>query len=87
MTNLKKKISDGDTILGTWNTMGSTISTKVIASSGLDFQILDLAFQFSVMGGATNVDAKRGIFESILKVAWEHDPFSKPRPQIYLLLT
>ena len=42
MTNLKKKISDGDTILGTWNTMGSTMSTKVIASSGLDFQILDL---------------------------------------------
>ena len=39
--SLKGKIASGEPIIGTWNTFGSTIATKVLASSGLDFQIID----------------------------------------------
>jgi len=38
---LKEKISSGQPIIGTWNTFGSSMATKVLASSGLDFQIID----------------------------------------------
>lgn len=42
MKSIKEKLKNGESLIGTWNTFGSTIATKVIASSGLDFQILDL---------------------------------------------
>jgi len=42
MNNIKQKISAKKLVLGTWNTMGSSTVTKVIGSSGLDFQIIDL---------------------------------------------
>ena len=40
--NLRKKLKSGKTVIGTWNTLGSTMSTKVLASSNLDFQIIDM---------------------------------------------
>ena len=42
MKSIKEKLKNGESLIGTWNTFGSTMATKVIASSGLDFQILDL---------------------------------------------
>ena len=42
MRSIKEKLKKGESLIGTWNTFGSTLATKVIASSGLDFQILDL---------------------------------------------
>jgi 4-hydroxy-2-oxoheptanedioate aldolase len=42
MKSIKEKLKKGGSLIGTWNTFGSTMATKVIASSGLDFQILDL---------------------------------------------
>ena len=42
MNNIKNKIDENKIVLGTWNTMGSSIVTKVIGSTGIDFQIIDL---------------------------------------------
>jgi len=42
MTNLKNKIQSGQIVLGTWNTFQSSLATKVLASSGIDFQIIDM---------------------------------------------
>jgi len=39
---LKDKLSNGDPVLGTWNTLASPLITEVIAQSGFDFQIIDL---------------------------------------------
>jgi 4-hydroxy-2-oxoheptanedioate aldolase len=39
---LKLKLSKGDPVLGTWNTLASPLVTEVLAQSGLDFQIIDL---------------------------------------------
>lgn len=38
---LKDKLSAGEPVIGTWSIIPSTISTDVIASSGLDFIIID----------------------------------------------
>lgn len=40
--NLKKKLTLGKPVIGTWNTLGSPLLTEVFAQSGLDFQIIDL---------------------------------------------
>ena len=40
--NLKKKLSSGKPVIGTWNTLSSPLVTEIIAQSGLDFQIIDL---------------------------------------------
>ena len=42
MSSLKSKIDSGKIVMGTWNTFQSTLATKVLASSGLDFQIIDM---------------------------------------------
>tara|TARA_Y100000588_G_scaffold395111_1_gene519988 strand:- start:1194 stop:1967 length:774 start_codon:yes stop_codon:yes gene_type:complete len=42
LADLKKKLNTDKPIIGTWNTLGSSMATKVLASSGLDFQIIDL---------------------------------------------
>lgn len=39
---LKEKLSQGLPVLGTWNTLASTLVTEVIAQAGFDFQIIDL---------------------------------------------
>ena len=39
---LKIKLSKGEPVLGTWNTLASPLITEVLAQSGLDFQIIDL---------------------------------------------
>ena len=39
---LKVKLSKGEPVLGTWNTLASPLVTEVFAQSGLDFQIIDL---------------------------------------------
>jgi 4-hydroxy-2-oxoheptanedioate aldolase len=39
---LKKKLNNGDVVIGTWNTLASPIATEVFAKAGLDFQIIDL---------------------------------------------
>ena len=39
--NLRNKLESGKTVIGTWNTFGSTMTTKVLGSSNLDFQIID----------------------------------------------
>ncbi len=39
---LKEKISKGEPVLGTWNTLASPLVTEIFAQSGLDFQIIDL---------------------------------------------
>ena len=39
---LKIKLSKGEPVLGTWNTLASPLLTEVLAQSGLDFQIIDL---------------------------------------------
>lgn len=39
---LKAKLQDGEPVIGTWNTLGSSLLTEVFAQSGLDFQIIDL---------------------------------------------
>lgn len=39
---LKIKLSKGEPVLGTWNTLASPLVTEVLAQSGLDFQIIDL---------------------------------------------
>lgn len=44
MTNqnfLKEKLEKGQPVLGTWSIIPSTISTDIIASTGLDFIIID----------------------------------------------
>ena len=38
---LKKKLENGDPVLGTWSVIPSTITTDIIASCGLDFIIID----------------------------------------------
>ena len=40
--SLKEKIKSGQPVFGTFNTLGSVSISKLIAASGLDFQILDL---------------------------------------------
>ena len=39
---LKEKLNKGEAVLGTWNTLSSSLVTEVLAQSGLDFQIIDL---------------------------------------------
>jgi 4-hydroxy-2-oxoheptanedioate aldolase len=39
---LKEKLSKGNPVLGTWNTLASPLVTEVFAQTGLDFQIIDL---------------------------------------------
>ena len=39
--NLSKKMSELKPVIGTWNTLGSPLVTEVIASSGVDFIIID----------------------------------------------
>jgi len=39
---LKEKLSKGEPVLGTWNTLASPLVTEIFAQSGLDFQIIDL---------------------------------------------
>jgi len=38
---LKEKLQTGSTVLGTWSVVPSAIATDIIASSGLDFVIID----------------------------------------------
>jgi len=39
---LKNKIESNEIVIGIWNTLGSPLLTEVLASAGLDFQIIDL---------------------------------------------
>jgi 4-hydroxy-2-oxoheptanedioate aldolase len=39
---LKEKLSRGEPVIGTWNTLASPLMTEVFAQAGLDFQIIDL---------------------------------------------
>ena len=39
---LKEKLSQGNPVLGTWNTLASPLVTEGFAQAGLDFQIIDL---------------------------------------------
>jgi len=39
---IKKKLLDGQPVIGTWNTLGSPLVTEVMARAGFDFQIIDL---------------------------------------------
>jgi len=39
---LREKLKSGKPVLGTWNTLASSLVTEVFAQSGLDFQIIDL---------------------------------------------
>jgi len=39
---LKEKLNKGEAVLGSWNTLSSSLVTEVLAQSGLDFQIIDL---------------------------------------------
>lgn len=38
---LKKKIANGQKVIGTWNTASSSVVTDVIASTGIDFVFID----------------------------------------------
>ena len=38
---LKEKISSGQPVIGTWNTLGSPLISEVLARSGFDFLIID----------------------------------------------
>lgn len=38
---IKEKLKSGEKVIGTWNTVSSPLITEVIASSGLDFVIID----------------------------------------------
>ena len=38
---VKEKLSRGELVLGTWNTLGGPLVTEVLARSGLDFVIID----------------------------------------------
>ena len=42
MNRLKRKLGDGQAVLGVWNTLASPLVTEVLAQAGLDFQIIDL---------------------------------------------
>tara|TARA_Y200000002_G_C22679243_1_gene663322 strand:- start:191 stop:949 length:759 start_codon:yes stop_codon:yes gene_type:complete len=50
MINLKEKIKNKEVVIGTWNTIGSSKVTKIIASAGFDFQIIDLEHGPFVIG-------------------------------------
>ena len=39
---LKERIESNEIVIGIWNTIGSPLLTEVLASTGLDFQIIDL---------------------------------------------
>jgi len=39
---LKKKLSEGKPVIGTWNTLSAPLVTEVFAQAGFDFQIIDL---------------------------------------------
>lgn len=38
---MKKKLSEGKPVIGTWNTMTTPLVTRVLAASGFDFVVLD----------------------------------------------
>ena len=38
---VKKKLINGDLVIGTWSTIPSPIVTDILCSSGLDFIIID----------------------------------------------
>jgi len=38
---LKEKLQKGDSVIGTWSMIPSTVTTDIIASSGVDFLIID----------------------------------------------
>lgn len=41
MNNLKRKIKDGETVIGTWNIIPSPSLVEAIGSSGIDFIVID----------------------------------------------
>jgi 4-hydroxy-2-oxoheptanedioate aldolase len=49
-TPIRKKISAGLPIIGTWNTLASPLLTEVMAKAGYDFQIIDLEHGPFVLG-------------------------------------
>lgn len=57
INHLKQKLKDGKTVLGTWNIIDSPMVVDVIASSGVDFIIIDaehgaISFETAqIMGG------------------------------------
>ncbi|MEZ4814785.1 MAG: aldolase/citrate lyase family protein [Bdellovibrionota bacterium] len=42
MSHLRKKLSSGETVLGTWTIIPSPINIEVMGLAGFDFQILDM---------------------------------------------
>ena len=41
LDKLSKKMSESKPVIGSWHTLGSPLVTEVIASSGVDFIIID----------------------------------------------
>ena len=63
MINLKEKIQNQEVVIGTWNTIGSSNITKIVASAGFDFQIIDLEHGPFVIEDIHNHVASSSYFE------------------------
>lgn len=67
---LKRKIKNGQPVLGTWNTMASTVVSEVLATAGLDYVIVDCehgAFDLSTINNYINAIAVGGS-NSIIRI-------------------
>ena len=42
MKNIKKRIYDGETLIGCWLNLGSTLTAEIVGSAGFDWALIDI---------------------------------------------